>query len=89
MPKGSYSEHDPSRRADAASHAGRRQQQLVDDIRSHPQMGIGSGSPVDRYFSDDALKDQFNSVDHALAVHNGFPEHQLPSSTEYPSASGR
>ena len=59
------------------------------DIRSHPEMGVGSGSPVDRYFSDDAIKQQFNSVDAALAVHNGFPEHQLPPGTDYPSASGR
>ena len=76
-------------RVDAQSHAIRRQDRLVGDIRSHPLMGVGSGSPVDRYFSDDDIKGQFNSVDHALAVHNGFPEHQLPPGTDYPSASGR
>jgi hypothetical protein len=89
MSGGNYTEYHPSRHVDEASHMERRQQQMVDAIRSHPDMGVGSGSPVDRYFSDDALRAQFGSVDQAMAVHAGFPEHQLPPGTEYRSASGR
>lgn len=88
MAYGNNSSYDPNRGVGIDSHMARRQDKLVQDIRSHPLMGVNSGSVIDQKFDDDAIKSHFNSVDMALHVHNGFPEHQAEPGS-YESASLR